>query len=157
MAALTLRAARPDEVTALSALALRSKAHWGYDAAFLDACRDELTVHADDLSTGVVVVAEIDGAVAGFSTLTGAPPTAEVEMLFVEPDRIGAGIGHALFERLCEDARAIGCTTLRIEADPNALGFYEHEGAVRTGDVPSASIPGRALPLLHLDLDLRRG
>jgi GNAT superfamily N-acetyltransferase len=159
VAALTLRAAQPDEVTALSELALRSKAHWGYDAAFLDACRDELTLHAGHLTTGVVVVPEVDGAIAGFSRLTalGDDGTAEADMLFVAPEHIGAGVGHALFTRVREDAVAHGCTTLRIEADPNALGFYEREGAVRTGEVPSASIAGRALPLLHLDLLARRG
>ena len=31
-----LRPARPGEAAALSDLALRSKAHWGYDQAFLD-------------------------------------------------------------------------------------------------------------------------
>src|SRR3546814_11592237 len=40
----TLRLAKSSECGSLSALALRSKAYWGYDSAFLQACRDELTV-----------------------------------------------------------------------------------------------------------------
>ena len=40
----TVRAARPAEAEAISALALRSKAHWGYDPAFLEACREDLTI-----------------------------------------------------------------------------------------------------------------
>jgi GNAT superfamily N-acetyltransferase len=154
VAALNLRTARPDEVAALSALALRSKAHWGYDDAFIAACRDELTLHADDLASGVVVVAETGGDVVGVSRLIGPGPdgVGEADMLFVAPERIGTGVGHELFTRLRTDAVARGCTTLRIEADPNAVGFYEREGAVRVGEVPSASIEGRALPLLRLDL-----
>ena len=46
---LTIRAARVGEAGFLSELALRSKAHWGYDAAFIEACRDELSVDADRL------------------------------------------------------------------------------------------------------------
>jgi GNAT superfamily N-acetyltransferase len=155
VAALSLRAARPDEVAALSALALRSKAHWGYDDAFLDACRDELTLHPDDLVSSVVVVAEAGDELIGVSRLTGPDPDGmgEADMLFVAPERIGTGVGHALFARLRADAVDHGCTTLRIEADPNAVAFYEREGAVRVGEVPSASIEGRALPLLRLDLD----
>lgn len=154
MAALNLRAARPDEVAALSELARRSKAHWGYDDAFLDACRAELSVRADDLTSGLVVIAEVEGELAGFSRLTGpdADARGEVDMLFVAPERIGTGVGHALFGRLRADAIARGCAALRIEADPNAVTFYEREGAVRVGEVPSASIAGRALPLLLLDL-----
>jgi GNAT superfamily N-acetyltransferase len=154
VAALNLRAARPDEVAALSELALRSKAHWGYDDAFQAACRDELTVHPDDLASGVVVVAEVDGERAGFSRLTGpdVDGVGEADMLFVAPGHIGTGVGHALFMRLRGDAVSRGCTALRIEADPHAVTFYEREGAVHVGEVPSASIPGRALPLLRLDL-----
>src|SRR3546814_14868972 len=40
----------------LSALALRSKAYWGYDSAFLQACRDELTVSPKAAAAGRVVV-----------------------------------------------------------------------------------------------------
>jgi hypothetical protein len=34
-----IRHARPGEAGVLSALAVRSKAHWGYDGAFLDSVR----------------------------------------------------------------------------------------------------------------------
>ena len=34
MTATIIRAARPDEAALLSELALRAKAHWGYDAIF---------------------------------------------------------------------------------------------------------------------------
>jgi GNAT superfamily N-acetyltransferase len=154
MTALTLRRACRDEAGALTELALRSKAHWGYDAAFLAACRDELTVAPADLEAGRVIVAEVDGTIAGFSTLVGASPVAEVEALFVEPEHIGggAGIGRALFLALCATARSEGFTRLLIEAEPNAAGFYEHLGAKQIGERPSGSIPGRALPLLELDL-----
>ena len=37
IAASRIRAARPEEAADLSALALASKAHWGYDAAFMAA------------------------------------------------------------------------------------------------------------------------
>jgi hypothetical protein len=39
-----IRKARPDEAGELTELALRSKAHWGYDEAFMASCREELTV-----------------------------------------------------------------------------------------------------------------
>ena len=100
------------------------------------------------------MVAEAGGAVIGLSRLTGPDPdgVGEADMLFVAPERIGTGVGHALFARLRADAVDRGCTALRIEADPNAVAFYEREGAVRVGEVPSASIEGRSLPLLRLDL-----
>lgn len=148
--AVALRPARVDETPALSALAWRSKAHWGYDEAFLEACRAELTVRPEHVAAGRVVVATSGPRVVGFSILLGGPPRAELEMLFVEPDAIGTG--SALLTQLRVDALALGCRALRIEADPNATGFYERHGAVRVGDQPSATFPGRTLPILELDL-----
>ena len=155
MAEICLRSARPDEAAALSALALRSKGHWGYDDEFLDACRDELTVHRLQIEAGAVVVAEQDGVVTGFSHFVGEPPLGEVYMLFVEPELIGSGVGAALFTALCDAATEAGFTHVHIESDPNAAGFYERHGAVRIDDVPSVSIPGRTIPLLELDLTTR--
>ena len=43
---LSSRSAKPEEADALSALAFRSKAYWGYGAEFLEACRSELTLTA---------------------------------------------------------------------------------------------------------------
>ena len=150
MTAPHLRPAASGEAPALSDLALRSKGHWGYDAAFLAACRDELTLRDDELSARRTLVAEVDGRIAGFGTLEGVPPVGALGMLFVDPAAIGRGVGGALLRALRDQARAAGFTTLTIDADPNAEAFYLAHGAVRVGAVPSESIPGRVLPLLEL-------
>ncbi|MER6365078.1 GNAT family N-acetyltransferase [Kitasatospora sp. NPDC001527] len=143
-----IRPARPSEAAALSALALRSKAHWGYDAEFIEACRAELTLTPDRIASGRTAVAEEDGRVLGFVTLTGAPPEGELGLLFVEPDMIGRGVGRRLMAHL--RAGALGFERITFAADPNAEPFYRAMGAVRLGTVPSGSIPGRRLPLLAL-------
>ncbi|MDA1059328.1 MAG: GNAT family N-acetyltransferase [Proteobacteria bacterium] len=146
-----MRDATPDEDVALSALAMRSKAHWGYDTAFMDACRTELTVTPTMITTGEVRVAvdDKDEQVQGFYRLAIANGEANVELLYVEPVAIGCGVGRVLWQDLCARAALAKATTVRIEADPNAVVFYERMGAVRIGDCPSGSIPGRTLPLLR--------
>ncbi|WP_408897382.1 GNAT family N-acetyltransferase [Nocardioides sp. R1-1] len=147
-----LRPARAGEAALLSALALRSKAHWGYDAGFLDACRDELTLRDDELAERRTVVAEVDGHLHGFATLEGAPPVGELGMLFVDPVAIGRGLGAALLTHQLEAARGAGFRLLTLDADPNAEAFYLAHGARRVGGVPSGSVPGRVLPRLEVDL-----
>jgi GNAT superfamily N-acetyltransferase len=149
---LWIRPARPDEAPALSALSLRSKAHWGYDSAFLERCRDELTLTPDDVVVQRASVAELHDRVVGFVTLAGAPPDGEIAALFVEPDVIGSGAGRALFARVIDLARAAGFTRLTIDSDPGAEGFYLRMGARRSGESPSGSHPGRMLPRLVYDL-----
>jgi GNAT superfamily N-acetyltransferase len=129
----TLRAARPDEAALLSALALRSKAHWGYDEAFLEACRAELTIGPEDVEARRTTVAISDGVVVGFSSLEGAPPVGEVGALFVDPPAIGSGVGRLLWRHLALCARRDGFVSLTIDADPDACGFYLRMGAVRRG------------------------
>ncbi len=142
-----LRDARPDDCLALSALAFASKAHWGYDEAFMDACRAELTVRPGDLARVRVRVAEERG-LCGFHGVERD----DLLWFFVAPDEMGRGIGRTLFADACAVARDNGVMTLRIEADPHAAAFYERMGAVRAGDVPSGSVAGRRLPLYTINL-----
>ena len=145
-----IRPATPDECAELTSLALRSKASWGYDDAFIESCRDELTVRPEQLGPWRVTVIDEAGTVLGFSAVSGDPPEGEVEFLFVEPDRLGTGFGRTLWEHLVERARAEGFESLVVVADPGAVPFYERMGARRIGEVPSGSILGRTLPKLRL-------
>ncbi|MFC1401468.1 MULTISPECIES: GNAT family N-acetyltransferase [Streptacidiphilus] len=145
-----LRPARQEEAEALSRLALRSKGHWGYDQAFLDACADELRMEPDTLAARRATVAEEDGTLLGFTTLEGEAPQGELGMLFVEPAAIGRGVGGLLFRHVLDRGRELGFDLLTIAADPHAEQFYLAMGAVRVGEVPSGSIPGRVLPLMEV-------
>lgn len=147
-----IRAGEAAEAAALTELALRSKGHWEYDAEFLAACREELTVRPADVAARRTAVAEEDGRILGFTTLDGEPPRGALGMMFVEPDTIGRGVGRRLFAHTMDEARRLGFTRLTIDADPNAEPFYRAMGAVRIGATPSGSIPGRELPLLEVAL-----
>lgn len=149
-----IRRARHDERAALSDLAVRSKAYWGYDGAFMAACRDELRVTAAHIDgpLGVWVI-EVEGVAHGFhglEVLGGG--RAELEFLFVDPEAIGTGLGRRLMEHAIAVARDAGMTELIIQGDPNAAAFYRSAGAVEIGRRPSASIPGRQLPLFRIEL-----
>ena len=146
-----LRPARPAEATALTGLALRSKASWGYEPAFMDACTDELTI-TPDRCAGRLVVAERAGAFVGYAELDGGPPRVELRGLFVEPGQQGGGIGRMLFDDACRRAAALGATTLFWDADPFAEEIYVRLGGRTVGRAPSGSVPGRMLPRMELDL-----
>lgn len=147
---LKLRAARIDELAALSALCLRSKAVWGYDRAFLEACRAELTL--SPLTLANVQVAESDGNVVGVAEISVEGGIAHLEKLFVEPAHLKSGAGRVLFAWAKVEAAGRGAKALVIESDPDAAPFYRRLGARDDGVVPSGSIPGRFLPRLVLDL-----
>lgn len=149
---LQLRPARADESAMLTDLCLRSKAVWGYDNAFMQACRAELTLTPVDLQKTGVQVAERNGAVVGLAQVSVAGHEASLDKLFVEPSALHTGAGRRLFEWCVTIARAQGARMLAIESDPGAAAFYRRMGARDAGFVPSGSIPGRQLPLLKLEL-----
>jgi N-acetylglutamate synthase-like GNAT family acetyltransferase len=147
-----IRPARGEEAATISDLALRGKAHWGYPAAFIERCREELTYTPEQIAAAGTWVAEDGGEIRGFYALSKvSPDTLELDALFVEPDHIGTGIGRGLMQHALAQFDDSGLARLIIQADPNATGFYEAAGARRIGESPSQSIEGRMLPLYEID------
>ena len=147
-----IRPARPEEAATLSALALRAKAHWGYDAAFIAAYRDDLAVTAEAITNGIIRVATRDDEPCGFYELYVSGATATLDDLWIDPGMIGKGVGRALWQHAVAAAKAHGCRVLHVESDPHAEGFYLTMGAERIGTHISTIIPGRELPMLRLAL-----
>ncbi|UYO02030.1 GNAT family N-acetyltransferase [Paenibacillus sp. PSB04] len=86
------------------------------------------------------------GVPLGFIGLDGGM----VEMLFVDPDRHGQGIGT----RLLRYAEQLKGSRLRVdvnEQNDGAFAFYQRYGFVRTGR-SELDGSGRPFPLLHLEL-----
>jgi GNAT superfamily N-acetyltransferase len=149
---MTIRRARPADRDALAALAFRSKAHWGYDDAFMERSRDAHTPSDAYLADDPVFVAVDDrGTAIGFYGFVREGRELWLNDLWIEPAAIRTGAGKALFAHAVETARAAGDAAFFIESDPNAEGFYLAMGAVRAGERVAAS-SGRVLPVLRYAL-----
>lgn len=148
---ITLRPAHASELPALTQLCLRSKAHWGYDAAFMKACEDELTLTPEDLNTPLIVAAD-NATPIGTAQVAPVGQDAELHFFFVDPPYIGHGVGRQLWDWAIMAAKDLNARRLLIDADPGAAPFYKRMGAVQIGETPSASIPGRVLPQLAYTL-----
>ncbi|MGH6706822.1 MAG: GNAT family N-acetyltransferase, partial [Sphingomicrobium sp.] len=124
-----IRPARADEREALEDLQRRA-------SLALEEYREQLEAHPDaielpiaQIERGDVLVAEVDGDIAGFAALVGG----ELDGLFVEPARWRRGIGTALVEAAVHEARRRGLS-LTVIADPGAREFYENCGFRFEGD-----------------------
>ena len=152
-----LRDIRQDELPNLLELCLRSKAVWGYDDAFMTACRTELALHPDELLSTHLQVAERHTTVVGLAQVKVAGKDADLLKLFVEPAQLRSGVGRLLFKWAAARARGLGAVRMIIEADPGAAPFYERMGARYAGFASSKSIPGRMLPRMQMELEEQAG
>ena len=149
--------AQPGDAGVLTRVAFAAKAHWGYPERWMERWREGLTITPEFIRRNEVHVATVEGEQAGFYALAGEGRRIELEHLWVLPERMGAGVGRALFEHAVRTAASLGAETMGIEADPNAEGFYRRMGAERVGEIVY-EIDGRerVLPLLALDLRSRK-
>ena len=149
---LAIRPPTIDELVGLSDLCFRSKAVWGYDEEFMEACRGELSFGLHDLELTPIAVAEHGGKLIGVAQLKVIDDEADLLKLFVEPSVLRSGMGKALLAWATDVAKTLGAKRLTIEADPDAAPFYRRMGAYDVGQAPSGSVPGRMLPKLAINL-----
>lgn len=150
----TLRPARDAERPILDDICFRSKAHWGYDSAFMENVRDQIRVHADAVKAGRVWVA-VDSADKPLGLVEVDPidhDAADLTLLFIAPENLRQGIGRALYEKARDLARRLGARELLIDSDPQAATFYASMGAIRIGAEPTG-YQGRLLPRFSTPID----
>ena len=119
--------------------------------AQLAAHPDAIEVPAAQITAGLVRVAEQNGVVVGFAVLLETSGGAcELDGLFVEPDRMRAGVGRLLVEDAKRIARERGATRIDVVANPQAIAFYEAvgfetacEAQTRFGSAPRMSLAVR--------------
>jgi ribosomal protein S18 acetylase RimI-like enzyme len=139
---MNIRPAQEHEAEALSALALKAKAYWGYSADTLELWTQDLSVSSDIITSKSTFVAAVGDEIAGFYSLVPSNPSWKLNHLWVLPQFMDRGIGRALLAHALETAARGGASCVTVDADPNAESFYLACGADRRGEVP-APIPGQ--------------
>jgi len=150
-----IRNAKANEAQLLTALAMESKAYWGYPAEFMIKCLDELTITEKKLSDAFLhyYVIEKNNTVLGFYALESLNHSkVELEALFVYPKYMGRGYGKALINHAKKLTIKLGAHTMLIQGEPNAAGFYQSVGAIKMGEKESGSISNRFLPIFEISV-----
>lgn len=142
--------AKPEDAETLTLIAHAAKRHWGYPEHWIQSWRDILTMRPEFIAANIAYCATEDDRAVGFYLLTTESDGLHLDHLWILPAAMRRGIGRALFEHAVEEGKALGHRTIKIEADPNAEGFYRRMGAKRVG-TSASEIAGehRELPLME--------
>jgi GNAT superfamily N-acetyltransferase len=149
----TIREAGPGDVGAIHSMILELAAY--------ERLADEVRGTEEDLRRSLfeegaaeALIAEVDGAPAGYAIVCGTFSTFEcrpgtwVEDVFVRPQCRGLGIGQAFFEQVAAQALERGRTRLEwavLEWNDLGLGFYEKLGAAPLDDWRMMRLDGEGL------------
>lgn len=148
-----IRLVKPEEVELLTQIALSAKRHWDYPERWMEIWTPQLTFTPDYFEEHEGWAAVDDEKPIAFYTLEDKNGIAWIENLWVLSEYIGKGVGKELFHHATALARGRGYKSLQLEADPNALGFYEKMGMKKIGERQS-EVDGmlRVLPIMEIDL-----
>lgn len=113
----------------------------------------------DLVASGTFYVAEAASSIVGCGGWTSAPPGdgATVAGLIharhfaVDPDRAGTGIGRAIFERVSNDACAVGAVRIQALSSLNAEPFYKRMGLDRLDLIHVPMGPGIEFPVVLME------
>ena len=155
---INVRRATPEDAEVLTRIALAAKRHWGYPERWILQWTGVLTITPEFVRNNEVHAATVEGGrTVGFYALVGEGRRIELEHLWVSPEYMGEGVGRILFDHALGKAASLGAQTLRLEADPNAEGFYRRMGAERMGEnVYEIEGQRRVLPLMAVEVGNRR-
>ena len=162
------RLAKAGDVPALRTLVEKAyrgdtaKRGWTHEADLLD---DERTSDAElaetiAAETSRVLLAEIDGVLAGTVTITDVGQArAYLGMLCVDPDLQAEGLGRALIADAEDMAtEAFGARLMEmtvIDARPELIAWYERRGYARSGETrPFPNGEGVPFRMVVLEKDL---
>ncbi|MGA7193253.1 MAG: GNAT family N-acetyltransferase [Anaerolineales bacterium] len=148
-----IRRALPEDAKKLTDIAIAAKGHWGYPQRWMQIWSPELTFNSEYFMKNESWTARVDNQLVGFYTLLGKDDNAWLENLWVIPAQMGTGIGSALFKHAIDLSKKSGFQIMRLESDPNAVGFYIKMGAYQIGERHS-EVDGqpRILPIMELKL-----
>ena len=143
-----IRRAHRSERDALEELQRRSSVHEPMYRAELETHPDAIELPTEQITAGLVRVAEQGGVIVGFAVLLECSAGAcELDGLFVEPDRMRAGVGRRLVEDAKRIARERGATRVDVVANPQAVAFYTAIGFKPAGEAHTRFGPAPRMSL----------
>ena len=154
---LTFRRVMPEDLLILNQLIREGKAYWGYPEAGIDRFMDQFGI--SDISyfkKSFGFILESSEGVIGTYIFSSDESGPMLDHLFLNTQFIGQGYGRQLWDHCVESARKKGWELFTFWADPNALEFYEHMGAIKIGERPMITLTGHMAPIMQFNiLDVR--
>lgn len=121
--------ATTDDVEELSAVAIRSKRHWGYSKEAMELWNQNLTITEDFVQTHTVIKATLEDEIVGFFALEEIKPTTRIAQYWIDTPYMRKGYGSVMYDYLRNYLKSKNVEKVTLVMDPNGLAFFERKGA----------------------------
>lgn len=118
-----------DDVEELSAVAIRSKRHWGYSKEAMELWNQNLTITEDFIQTHTVIKATLEDEIVGFFALEEIKPTTRIAQYWIDTPYMRKGYGSVMYDYLRNYLKSKNVEKVTLVMDPNGLAFFERKGA----------------------------
>ncbi len=144
---------QPEHAPALTEISIAAKRYWNYPETWIQLWLPALTITPEYITEFETWMMVEDDTPIGFYSLKRDGVGLWLDNLWVKPAYIGKGVGRQLFAHAVERCRSKHASSLLIEADPNAAGFYRKMGAhVIRENISAVGDQTRVLPVLEMML-----
>lgn len=154
---LNFQEATPADIPLLNQLMRDGKAYWGYPEDGLDRFMKVFGISDPSyFKNGFGFIAKSNDEVIGQYLFKTDESGLVLDHFFLNTRFIGQGYGRILWEHCIKEVREKGMKEFTFWADPYALGFYEHMGAVKFTERPMVTVPGHMTPIMKFSLEERK-
>lgn len=113
----------------LSAVAVRSKRHWGYSKEAMELWNQNLTITEDFLNSHTVIKATLEDEIVGFFALEEIQPVTRIAQYWIDTPYMRKGYGTVMYNYLRDYLKKRDVERVTLVLDPNGMSFFERKGA----------------------------
>jgi|SRR5690554_1431139 len=121
--------ATAEDAEELSAVAIRSKRHWGYSKEAMELWNQNLTITEDFLNSHTVIKATLEGEIVGFFALEDIQSVTRIAQYWIDTPYMRKGYGTVMYNYLRDYLRQRNVEKVTLVLDPNGMSFFENKGA----------------------------
>lgn len=142
-----------EDVEVLTNLAIESESIWGFDKEYMSLFELLYSVTQQFVKNHPVYkLLNDDESLIGFFGLEVMPSSPILEYFYIKADYVGMGFGSTMWNELIRICRSLHIQSFEFVTNPEAAGFYEHNGAKIVDWVTSVMIPNQKIPKFYFEI-----
>lgn len=143
----------PKDLPLINTIIYEGKKYWGYAEEDVQRYMKAVGIYDENyFQNGFGFIVERDKETVGFYLFKTDEDPIHLNHFHLNTKFIGQGYGRLLWSHCIAEAKKKHWTEFTFWSDPNSFGFYTRMGALKIGDLPMITVPGKMAPIMKYSL-----